>query len=259
MGNVQASSWLESISRDVFLRCIPETVDEWCLYIGSRVFASRHLSVYVRVALGYKTDGGGQKTQFEAPMIMHATASESAKSEASLNFQQIGFENAVLSDEKRRRQYDLTGKTDEGFDLAPGEDWEAHLVQMFDRITRGTLDEMKKEYQRSSEEVDETRFPIILSDLIYKGELTSLTKWQSSIKDEKAKLVRQKQSEKEAKEAEKLARELGVWDEFYGSGKRKGKRKGKGKSKGKDDAEEEGGRCVCTASSHVEEEAEGHQ
>ncbi|KAJ3897634.1 DnaJ-domain-containing protein [Lentinula edodes] len=177
----------------------------------------------------------------------HATASESAKSEASLKFQQVGFENAVLSDEKRRRRYDMTGKTDEGFDLAPGEDWEAHLVQMFDRVTRGRLDEMKKKYQfytktegstgdimtfiPHSAHGDKTQFLIILSDLISKGELTSLTKWQSSIKDEKAKL--------EAKEAEKLARELGVWDEFYGSGKRKGK----GKSKGKDDEEEEGGRC----------------
>lgn len=86
---------------------------------------------------------------------------------------------------------------------------------------------------------DEARFIIILSNLISKGELTSLPKWESSIKDEKAKLVRQKQSEKEAKEAEKLAKELGVWDEFYGSGKT-GKRKGKGKGKGKDDQEEEG-------------------
>ncbi|KAJ3804919.1 hypothetical protein F5876DRAFT_91697 [Lentinula aff. lateritia] len=153
----------------------------------------------------------------------HATASESMKSEASLKFQQVGFENAVLSDEKHRSRYDLMGKMDEGFDLAPGEDWEAHLVQMFDCVTRGKLDEMKKEYQCSSEE----------------GGLTSLMKWESSIKDEKTKPVRQKQSEKEVKEAEKLAKELGVWDEFYGSGKA-GKRKGQGKSKGKDDEEEEG-------------------
>ncbi|KAJ3856021.1 DnaJ domain-containing protein [Lentinula lateritia] len=209
---------------------------------------------YRRLALKYHPD-------------KHATASESAKSEVSLKFQQVGFAYAVLSDEKRRRQYDLTGKTDEGFDLAPGEDgWEAYFEQMFDRVTRGKLDEMKKEYQHSSEEVadlkaaftetkgsigdimtfiphsaheDEARFIIILSDLISKGELASLPKWESSIKDEKAKLVRQKQSEMEAKEAEKLAKELGVWDEFYGSGKT-GKRKGKGKGKGKDDQEEEG-------------------
>ncbi|KAJ3782291.1 hypothetical protein GGU10DRAFT_389960 [Lentinula aff. detonsa] len=204
---------------------------------------------YRRLALKYHPD-------------KHATASESAKAEASLKFQQVGFAYAVLSDEKRRKRYDQTGKTDEAFDLAAGEDgWEAYFEQMIDRATRGKLDEMKKEYQGSSEEAsdlkaaytetqgsigdimtfiphstheDEVRFILILSDLISKGELHSLPKWESSIKDEKAKLVRQKQGEKEAKEAEKLAKELGVWDEFYGSGKT-GKRKGKGKGK-----EEEG-------------------
>ncbi|KAF9069646.1 hypothetical protein BDP27DRAFT_1222258 [Rhodocollybia butyracea] len=208
---------------------------------------------YRRLALKYHPD-------------KHATASESAKAEASLKFQQVGFAYAVLSDEKRRNRYDSTGKTDEGFDLAAGEDgWEAYFEQMFDRVTRGKLDEMKKEYQGSSEEVtdlkaayfetegsigeimtfiphsthdDEARFIVTLSDLISKGELAPLPKWESSINDEKGKLVRQKQGQKEAKEAEKLARELGVWDEFYGSGKA-GKRKGKGK--GKETGNQEGG------------------
>ncbi|KAJ3725970.1 hypothetical protein C8R42DRAFT_718224 [Lentinula raphanica] len=200
---------------------------------------------YRRLALKYHPD-------------KHATASESAKAEVSLKFQQIGFAYAVLSDDKRRKRYDQTGTTEEGFDLAAGEDgWEAYFEQMFDRVTRGKLDEMQKEYQGSSEEVsdlkaaytetggsigdimtfiphstheDEARFVVILSNLISNGELASLPKWESSIKDEKAKLVRQKQGQKEAKEAEQLAKELGVWDEFYGSGKT-GKRKGKGKDK----------------------------
>ncbi|KIK59910.1 hypothetical protein GYMLUDRAFT_168765 [Collybiopsis luxurians FD-317 M1] len=208
---------------------------------------------YRRLALKYHPD-------------KHATASESAKAEASLKFQQVGFAYAVLSDEKRRKRYDSTGKTDEGFSLDAGEDgWEAYFEEMFDRVTRGKLDEMKKEYQGSSEEVadltaayletegsiddimtliphsthdDEARFIVILSDLISKDELSSLPKWESSIKDEKAKLVRQKQGEKEAAEAEELAKELGVWDEFYGSGKA-GKRKGKGKGKKEEEGEED--------------------
>ena len=77
---------------------------------------------------------------------------------------------------------------------------------------------------------DEARFVIIISDLIAKGELSATTAWNRSSKDEKAKLVRKKQADKEAKEAEELAKELGVWDEFYGSGKA-GPRKGKGKKK----------------------------
>lgn len=82
---------------------------------------------------------------------------------------------------------------------------------------------------------DEPRFIILITQLIKDGELPSLKNWDSSVKDEKAKLVRKKQGEKEAQEAEALAKELGVWDEFYGGGKagvRKAKGKG-GKGKGK--------------------------
>ncbi|OCH95549.1 DnaJ-domain-containing protein [Obba rivulosa] len=206
----------------------------------------------------------------------HATADDAAKADASLKFQQIGFAYAVLGDEKRRQRYDRTGKTDEDFELGPGEDgWEAYFEQLFDKVTREKLDEMKKEYQGSAEEVedlkkaytetggaigeimkhvphsthdDEARFIIIISSLIEKGELESLDAWTSSIKDEKAKLVRKKQSDREAKEAERLAKELGIWDEFYGSGKA-GPRKGKEKAKGKEKEETEEG---------AEEEEEDH-
>ncbi|KAG6911517.1 hypothetical protein DXG01_014591 [Tephrocybe rancida] len=212
---------------------------------------------YRRLALVYHPD-------------KHATATDAAKAAASTKFQQIGFAYAVLGDEKRRHRYDETGKTDEGFELAAGEDgWEAYFEAMFERVTRGKLDEMKTAYQGSSEEIedlaaaytstggsiseimnhiphstheDEARFIIAISDLIAKGSLPTLDTWKNSVKDEKARLVRKKQGEKEAKEAENLAKELGVWDEFYGSGK-KGDRKNKGKGKGKkqdDEADGEG-------------------
>lgn len=92
---------------------------------------------YRRLALVYHPD-------------KHATATPGAKAEASTKFQQIGFAYAVLSDEKRKKRYDATGKTDEGFELAAGDDgWEAYFEEMFERVTRGKLDEMKKEYQGS--------------------------------------------------------------------------------------------------------------
>jgi DnaJ homolog subfamily C member 9 len=109
--------------------------------------------------------------------------------------------------------------------------------------TGGSLDDIITHIPHSTHE-DESRFVVIISDLIVKGELTATVTWNKSSKDEKAKLVRKKEADKEAKEAEELAKELGVWDEFYGNGKeegpRKGKGKGKGKSKGKKKAESEG-------------------
>lgn len=84
----------------------------------------------------------------------HATATEAARADASTRFQQIGFAYSVLSDDKRRKRYDSTGKTDDGLDLSPGEDgWDAYFEQMFDRVTRGKLDDMKKEYQGHTQRV----------------------------------------------------------------------------------------------------------
>ncbi|KAF8844976.1 DnaJ-domain-containing protein [Paxillus ammoniavirescens] len=191
----------------------------------------------------------------------HTNSTEEERGRASKQFHKIGFAYAVLSDEKRRKNYDRTGTTGEDLGVEAGEDggWEAYFEDLFDRVTRGRLDEMKKEYQGSSEEVedlkaayhqtqgslgeimkniphsttdDEPRFIHTISKLIAQGELPDLQLWQSTSKDEKAKLVRKKQTDKEAKEAEELAKRLGVWDEFYGSGK-VGARKGKGKEKEK--------------------------
>jgi DnaJ family protein C protein 9 len=90
---------------------------------------------YRRLALVYHPD-------------KHATANDKAKANASTKFQQIGFAYAVLSDEKRKEKYDRTGSTTEGFDLGAGENgWEAYFEDLFERVTRGKLDEMKKEYQ----------------------------------------------------------------------------------------------------------------
>lgn len=85
---------------------------------------------------------------------------------------------------------------------------------------------------------DEPRFILVIADLITKGDLPLMSAWEEGIKDEKSKLVRRKQGEKEAEEAEQLAKELGVWEEFYGSGKQS-ERKSRGKGKGKKDAEQE--------------------
>jgi DnaJ family protein C protein 9 len=104
--------------------------------------------------------------------------------------------------------------------------------------TGGSIAEIMTRIPHSTHE-DEGRFIVLISDLISKRHLPTLLVWESSVKDEKARLVRKKQGETEAQEAEQLARELGVWDEFYGGGKESERRsKGKGRSR-KDEQRED--------------------
>jgi DnaJ family protein C protein 9 len=67
---------------------------------------------------------------------------------------------------------------------------------------------------------DEPRFIDLINTAIKEGILEPEPEWEKSSKDQKAKKERAKKAKKEEKEAEAAARELGVWDEFYGSGKK---------------------------------------
>jgi DnaJ family protein C protein 9 len=78
---------------------------------------------------------------------------------------------------------------------------------------------------------DEPRFIVIVDALVDSGALAETPTWKTTSKDEKARRVREKAAGKEAREAEQLAKELGVWDEFYGSGA-PGARRGRGKGQG---------------------------
>jgi len=79
----------------------------------------------------------------------HVSVSEEAQRAAATRFQQVGFAYAVLGDEKRRKKYDETGSASESADWE-GKDadgWDLYFEQMFEKVTRGKLDEMKKAYQ----------------------------------------------------------------------------------------------------------------
>ncbi|KAG0707779.1 hypothetical protein DFH29DRAFT_979702 [Suillus ampliporus] len=235
----------------------------------SQFFDEEDVDLYAVLSLKSDTSAEDiRKSYRKLALLCHpdklTNATEKERANASAQFQRIGFAYAVLSDEKRRKKYDKTGKTDEGLLGEADEDggWEAYFEDLFDRVTRGRLDEMKKEYQGSSEEIDdlkaayletggsfneimkhiphstiddEPRFVIALSNLVQAGDLPSLLQWESSSKDEKAKLVRKKQSDKEANEAEELAKELGVWDE-----QEREKARGKRRKPADDEDDDEG-------------------
>lgn len=78
----------------------------------------------------------------------HSSKSEEARAEAAKQFQKIGFAYAVLSDEKRRKTYDATGKTAESaFADAEEMGWDKYFETLFTRIDRKALDDDKAKYQ----------------------------------------------------------------------------------------------------------------
>jgi DnaJ family protein C protein 9 len=116
---------------------------------------------------------------------------------------------------------DYTGSQEEKDDIkAAYEDGQGDIEHIMAHIPFSTYE-------------DEPRIVSIVQSLIKSKEISSTPTWQKQVKDEKAKKARKKRGEAEAAEAEDAAKELGVWDEFYGSGQ-KGKRKGKAPTKDKD-------------------------
>lgn len=80
-------------------------------------------------------------------------ASESEKPEANKKFQEIAFAYAVLSDERRRKRYDLTGSTAETLEDDEDFDWLSFYREQFeDVVTQDNIQRINDEYKGSAEE-----------------------------------------------------------------------------------------------------------
>ncbi|KAF8323170.1 DnaJ-domain-containing protein, partial [Clavulina sp. PMI_390] len=115
---------------------------------------------YRRLALAYHPDKQHGKSDEERAAM-------------SKKFRQVGFAYTVLSDEATRKVYDETGRTQKGFLEGVGESeggWEGYFEAIFDKLSRLRLDEDKKQYQGSQEEIDDVRSAYIESS----GSLTSI-------------------------------------------------------------------------------------
>lgn len=89
---------------------------------------------------------------------------------------------------------------------------------------------------------DEERFIEIVQSAIKAGDLKSTPQWKKDVKDTKGRQKRKAAAESEAKEAEEMAKEMGIHDKLYGSKKgdkassaKKGGKKGKVNEDGVDE------------------------
>ncbi|CAF0850434.1 unnamed protein product [Brachionus calyciflorus] len=163
---------------------------------------------------------------------------DSKKHDAKEKFQVLGKIYSVLSDEEKKKIYDETGSVDGGDEFfgADIKDWEGHWRKMFKKVTTDDVDKFFENYRNSDEEradllkffekyqgdmdlilqemfssdslEDEPRFKEIINEAIKKGDAEEYEKF---INDNKKKATKRKAKfEKEAEEAEKVRKEMGI-------------------------------------------------
>ncbi|KAL1965542.1 hypothetical protein VTN77DRAFT_5625 [Rasamsonia byssochlamydoides] len=196
------------------------------------------------------------KTAYRKKALKHHPdkAPPEAKDEANQKFQEIAFAYAILSDERRRRRYDLTGNTSESLDLEDDFNWmEFYREQFSSMVDRSAIEKIKKEYQGSDEERrdllaafekykgdldkvyevvmlsnvldDDERFRAIIDKAIADGEVKG---WKNYTEESEAKRQRRlKRAQEEAKEAEELAKELDEKEKTAGGAKGRKKKASK--------------------------------
>ncbi|KAF2021058.1 DnaJ-domain-containing protein [Aaosphaeria arxii CBS 175.79] len=98
-------------------------------------------------------------------------APESEKTAANKKFQEIAFAYAVLSDERRRKRYDLTGSTAESLEDDEDFDWLSFYREQFDDVvSQQNIQRISDEYKGSAQE----REDILNAYCKFKGNLDSI-------------------------------------------------------------------------------------
>lgn len=203
------------------------------------------------------------KTAYRKAALQHHPdkAPENEKAAAHAKFQEIAFANAILSDERRRKRYDVTGRTEESLDLDDDTfDWVSYYREQYkDVVTEDAIESFAGKYKGSEEErgdvlawfekcegdmrklyknvmlsdmaEDEERFRSIIGAAIENGEVEAHDAYTKESEASRKKRVdaARKKKEKEAREAEEHAEELGL------AKKKQEKKKGKGSKKDADD------------------------
>jgi DnaJ family protein C protein 9 len=172
---------------------------------------------------------------------------EDKKDEAKERFQQVAFAYAVLSDPARRKRYDETGSTSEAVVDSDGFSWTDYYREQFrDAVSEEAIKQFAAQYKGSDEEKDDllaayeefegdmgkiyetvmlsnvleddARFRKIIDAAIKAEEVPRFDAYVKETK--KSRQARVKAAKEEAKEADELAKELGVYDKLRGGGKK---------------------------------------
>ena len=215
----------QTLDEDLVIDEAPSSIDPYAtLGLEKEATSEQIKSAYRKAALKHHPD----------------KAAASDKDAAHTKFQQIAFAYAILSDERRRRRFDATGRTEESLDLEDDDfDWTTFYREQFkDIVTEEAINKFAQGYKGSDEErdhviaayekfggnMDKIHESVMLSDVvddderfrgiidlaIRNGEVEGYPKYtEESEKSIKSRISRaKKRKEKEARAAEKAVEEL---------------------------------------------------
>ena len=224
---------------DISIDDAPTTINPYTvLDVPEDATPSQIKTAYRKAALKYHPD---------------KATNEADKAAAHTKFQEIAFANAILSDERRRKRCDITGRTEESLDLDDDTfDWISYYREQYkDVVTADVIESFADKYKGSEEETrdvlswfekcegkmaklyknvmlsdpaeDEGRFREIIDAAIESGEVEGYEAYTAESENSRKKRVdaARKRKEKEAKEAEKHAADLGIGKDLK---KKKGKK-----------------------------------
>lgn len=120
--------------------------------------------------------------------------------------------------------------------LHTGSDEEKEDILAAYSESEGSLNALFENVMCSNVLDDEERFIDIINKAIKDKLVSTFPQWKKDIKDTKARNRRKEDAKNEAKEAEELAKELGVHDKIFGDDKDGKKAKNASKTKGKNKA-----------------------
>ncbi|KAI9015510.1 hypothetical protein DFJ74DRAFT_680391 [Hyaloraphidium curvatum] len=181
------------------------------------------------------------------PDKIAAEATEAERAEQTAQFQRLALYYAILTDEAKRARYDATGSVSEASSsildglAASGKEWDAYFSELYSGIVSAEkIDEFAAQYRSSDEEradlkacyeefegdmdaimesmiladiENEPRLRAIIETMLATGELKSTPAWKKTTSKAAVK-KRIKEAQSEAKEAEELAKELGIHEKL---------------------------------------------
>ncbi|KZM26049.1 uncharacterized protein EKO05_0005850 [Ascochyta rabiei] len=184
-------------------------------------------------------------------------AAEGEKEAANKKFQEIAFAYAILSDDRRRKRYDLTGSTAESLEDDEDFDWLSFYRGQFENVINDeTINTLSNKYKGSEEErrdllqaykkykgrldqvyevvllsdilVDDDRYREILDDAISKGEIESYPAYAKETDETRLKTKKAAKKSRDDFEKRQAAEDAKKQEVGRSNGKAKSKKSGGG-------------------------------